>query len=148
MYLTCDTKNLENGFCRGVDSVSVDRGPRIRLKQRVIEILKKHKVKVLWEYPDPTGPRVILCPGQHRAAYLEVAQKHLPESMAVELACRKFILSGQRVTLDVQGRVSIIGICQEHFEVKATDVVYVVGAGLWYELWREKDWESVAGKIQ
>ena len=91
-----------------------------------------NKYRQLWQYPDPTGPRVILCPSQFRSIYIELAKKHLPESMDPEIALRKFISSGEPICIDSQGRIPILSVCQEQFKVEGTD---------WFEIWHEKDWQ-------
>jgi len=98
-----NNNNLEKGFCCGICEVSVDSGPRIRLKKGTVELLKKHKVQQLWQYADPTGHRIVLCPPQYRSTYIEVAKQHLLQSMDAEIALRKFIFSGEMVSLDRQG---------------------------------------------
>ena len=141
-----NTNNYENGFCYGTYPVSVDSGPRIRLKKSTVKLLRKHKVRELWQYPDPTGPRVVLCPPQFRAIYIEQAKQHLPKSMDTEIALRKYIFSGQPVCIDSQGRIPILAACQEPLKVKGTDVVFIVGLGQWFEIWLEKDWVTESGE--
>ena len=145
MLLPVHCDNIEKGFCCGIYEVSVDSGPRIRLRKVTIDLLKKHKVKQLWQYADPTGPRMILCPPQYRSTYVETAKQHLPKSIDAEIALRKFIFSGELVSLDSQGRIPITPTCQRHLKVKATETVFIVGMGLWYEVWCEKDWLSSGG---
>jgi DNA-binding transcriptional regulator/RsmH inhibitor MraZ len=135
-----NNKNLEIGFCCGTYEASVDSGPRIRFKKATVKLFKKHKVRQLWQYADPTGNRVILCPPQYRSIYIQTAKPHLPKSMDAEIALRKFIFSGEPVPLSSQGRISILATCQQHLKVKAAETVFIVGMGFWYEVWRYKDW--------
>jgi DNA-binding transcriptional regulator/RsmH inhibitor MraZ len=141
-----NNSNYDNGFCYGTYPVSVDSGPRIRLKKGTVLLLQKNKVKQLWQYPDPTGPRFILCPLQFRSTYIETAKQNLPKSMDPEIALRKYIFSGQPVCIDSQGRIPILAACQEQLKVKGTDVVFVVGLGQWFEIWLEKDWVAGSGE--
>lgn len=145
MLLPFDDNIIKKGFCCGVDEVSVDSGHRIRLTKSITKILTKHKVHKLWEYPDPSGPRMILCPPQHRSTYIELVTSNLPDSMDAEIADRKFIFAGQPVSFDAQGRILIIPVCRRYLKVKATDVVVIIGVGWWYEVWREKDWAAGSG---
>jgi DNA-binding transcriptional regulator/RsmH inhibitor MraZ len=143
-----NNENLENGFCCGTYPVSVDSGPRIRFRKKTVEVLKKQKVKQLWQYLDPTGPRVILCPPQYRSIYVETAKQHLPKSMDFETALRRFIFSGDQIPLNSQGRIPILETCQEHLKVKATDTVFIVGLGLWFEVRREADMPTGSGHCE
>lgn len=136
-----NNKDFEKGFCCGTYQISIDSGHRVRLKKSTVKLLLKHKVDQLWQYPDPTGPRVILCPSQFRSIYIELAKKHLPESMDPEIALRKFISSGEPICIDSQGRIPILSVCQEQFKVEGTDVVIIVGMAFWFEIWHEKDWQ-------
>lgn len=142
MLLPRNDGNSKKWFCDGVHPASIDRGYRIRLPKEIIEALAKHKVQKLWEYPDPTGPRLILCPPQCQSIYLETAEKHLPASMNAEIAYREFIYGGQLVSFGVQGRILIKQAFRGHFIVKATDDIVVVGLGWFYEVWRERDWRE------
>jgi DNA-binding transcriptional regulator/RsmH inhibitor MraZ len=137
-----DDENLKTGFCVGIHPASVDRGHRITLPKAIIEVLEEHKVKKLWEYPDPRGRRLILCPPQYRSAYLKIARQHLPASMDNEMACRKFIHSGWPIPLRTHGRILIVHAFRGHLLVKATDDLVIFGLGGWYEIWREQEWIS------
>jgi len=133
---------LKNGFCAGVHYASVDRGHRIKLPKVMSEVLEEHGVKELWEYPDPRGRRLILCPPQYRSAYLKIARQHLPASMDNEMACRKFIHSGQPVPVRTHGRILILQAFRRHLLVKPTDELVIFGLGGWYEVWPEQEWTS------
>jgi len=140
MLPLCNEDILREGFCVGVHYASVDRGYRIRLCKAIIEVMRQHKVQQLWEFPDPTGPRLILCPPQFRNAYVEIAKQNLSAALETEVAYRKFIYAGQPVSFGAQGRILIKQAFRGHLKVKATDDVVLFGTGGWYELWPEKDW--------
>ena len=66
MTLPIDDKLIETGFCLGAHDVTVDIGPRIRLPKAVLRVLPDRGVGDVWIYPDPTGPRLIVCPDLSR----------------------------------------------------------------------------------
>ena len=134
--------DFEGGICVGIHPASVDRGHRIMLPKAISEVLEEHEVEELWEYPDPRGRRLVLCPPQHRSAYLKVARRHLPASMDYEMACRKFIHSGRPVPVRSHGRILILQPFRGHLLVKPADELVIFGLGGWYEVWPEQEWIS------
>ena len=140
MFLPINDAIVTDGFCWGLYEATVDAGPRIRLPRAIIRILKQRKVEQLWLYPDPTGPRLIICPGQSRPAYMEAAQENLPKSLEPGEAYRKFICAGECIAFRDHGRVSITAQFNREFKAEAGEQVVIVGVGLWYELWRQDDW--------
>lgn len=136
---------LEGGFCCQTREVTVDTGPRIRLPQAMVRTLQHNAVTELWIYPDPTGPRLILCPAQYRERYITVARANLPGTMSLEEAFRRFICTGEQVSLRHHGRISIAPRYPTDFTVAVGEQVVIVGTGRWYELWREDDWLSMGG---
>lgn len=142
MLLPLNGDIFESGFCWGEFEVTLDAGPRIRLPRAVIKVLKEHKVRQLWRFPDPTGPRMIICPGQNRQNYIEVAKQNFPASMEAGEAYRKFICTSKPVTLSDHGKVSITSVCNRHLKVTAGQRVVLVGVGPWYEVWRQDDWRA------
>jgi len=133
---------LKSGFFWREFEVTVDVGPRIRLPRFVIKILKDHKVKELWCFVDPTGPRMIICPSQNRQTYIKVAEQNFPALMEAEEAFRKFICTGKQVTLSNQGQVSIPSVCNRYLKIEAGQEIVLIGVGNWYELWRQDDWRA------
>lgn len=144
MLSSLDDSIFKDGFYWGQYEVSVDTGPRVRLNKPIVDMLKKRKVRQLWEYPDPSGPRIILCPPHHQLTYIELAKQHLSQSPDFEKAVRKFIFAGTLVSIDNQGRILITRACRKHLKIEATDSMVIIGTGLWYELWREDDWAKEA----
>jgi DNA-binding transcriptional regulator/RsmH inhibitor MraZ len=142
MTLPIDDKLFENGYCVGCYVATIDKGPRIRLPRVIITALKKHKVRQLWRFPDPTGARIILCPAQNRQTYVDVVKQNLPPNIDPGEAQRRFICAGTPVTVADHGRVSITLVFNEHIKVVAGEQVVIVGAGQWYELWRQDDWSG------
>jgi DNA-binding transcriptional regulator/RsmH inhibitor MraZ len=140
MLFSVNDASLEGGFCWGEFEITVDTGPRIRLPRSVIQTLNSHKVKELWRFPDPTGPRMIICPGQKRQAYIEVAKQNFPTQLEAGEAYRRFICTGTQVILRDHGKVSITAACNRSLKVEAGEQVSLVGVGPWYELWRGDDW--------
>ena len=131
---------IEAGFCWGEYEVTLDTGPRIRLPRSVVKVLKDHEVCRLWRYPDPTGPRIIICPEQSRLTYMKLAEQHLPASMESGEAYRKYICTGEVVLFRDHGRISITAVCNKHMDVVAGQQVVIVGTGLWYEVWKQDEW--------
>ena len=142
MRTRIDHKMLEQGYCWGEYEVTVDTGPRIRLNSAIVKVLEEHAVQELWRYPDPTGPRMILCPGQHRSTYMKAAQQNFPSSLEPEDAYRRFICVGKPVRIHSRGKVSITTACKKHCGIKEGEQAVILGVGLWYEVWRWDDWAS------
>jgi len=139
MLLPLNDRIFKNGFRWGEYEVTVDIGPRIRLPRPVVKVLKDQKVRRLWRYPDPTGPRVIICPEQSRLTYVKLAKQHLPASMESGEAYRKYICAGEVVLFRDHGRISITTVCNKHMVMIAGQPVVIVGTGLWYEVRKQDD---------
>jgi DNA-binding transcriptional regulator/RsmH inhibitor MraZ len=144
MILPVDDKLFAKGFCLGVYEVTVDAGPRIRLPRPVARILLDREVERVWVFPDPTGPRLIICPDCSRRIYIKVAQENLPKSSPAGKAYREFICDGRPIALRDHGWISVASFSSEGFTAGADDSVVIVGTGLWYELWRQDDWFTSA----
>lgn len=143
MPLPLDDKSVEKGYCFGEYEVTVDVGPRIRLPRPMLKILKERKVQEVWRYPDPTGPRMVICPAQNRLTYIKLVKQHLPESIESDKANRRFICTGEPVILGEHGRVSITSTCKRNIHIEAGQEVVIIGVGLWYEVWRKDDWLNI-----
>ena len=139
MLLPLNDDIIKKGFCWGEYEVTVDTGPRIRLNRPIIRGFKGHKVKKIWRYLDPTGPRMIICPAQHREIYIKAAMQNFPSVMGVEEAYRKFICTGEPVLLKDHGRISITEIFNQHIKITSGQQVVILGVGLWYEVWKRND---------
>lgn len=133
---------IKKGSYWGEYNITVDRGPRIRLNRAIVKLLLKNKVSVLWCYPDPTGPRMILCPDKHQNTYVELAKKHFPSCIDKQMATRKFICCGKSWELKSHGRIQIPPTCACRLRAERGTKLIIVGTGLWYEVWREDDWKS------
>jgi DNA-binding transcriptional regulator/RsmH inhibitor MraZ len=142
MTLPIDNKPIEMGFCTGIYDVTVDVGPRIRLPRTVLRVLVDHDVKDVWIYPDPTGRRLIICPDPNRPDYVRAARRNLPKFLAAGRAEREFICSARNVVLADHGRLSVASFAPTGFHAAATDLLVIVGTGLWYEVWRQEDWSA------
>jgi DNA-binding transcriptional regulator/RsmH inhibitor MraZ len=140
MELPFDDDIFRNGYCWGLDEITVDRGPRIRLPTAVVRTLAEHKVVKLWLYPDPTSPGLILCPDPSREQYIKLAKSHLPSSMKPADAYRNFICAGESVDFRKHGRLSITVTFNQRLTVAQGEQVVLLGTGLWYELRRRDDW--------
>jgi DNA-binding transcriptional regulator/RsmH inhibitor MraZ len=140
MNFLFDDNSPTGGFCRGGGEITVDRGPRIRLPAAIVRTLTEHEITILWLYPDPTGPRLILCPDQFREEYIELAKRHFPPSMEVAEAYRIFICTGEPVACQNHGRISITTVFNQRWKVARGDRVVIIGVERWYELWRQDDW--------
>jgi DNA-binding transcriptional regulator/RsmH inhibitor MraZ len=142
MSLPIDEKLFAEGYCVGEYEITVDVGPRVRLPRAVLRVLKEHKVRQLWRFPDPSGPRMILCPAQDRLTYIEVAKQNFPASMEAAEAYRKYICTGRPMPLSNSGNLSITSAYNRYLKITAGQRVVLVGVGLWYELWHEDDWAA------
>jgi len=140
MTLPVDDKSLETGFCLGVYDVTVDAGPRVHLPNAVVRDLLDREVGTVWVFPDPAGPRLIICPDLSRPAYVRLAQENLPASLPAGKAAREFICTGRRIPFRDHGRVSVASFSPAGFLAGAGDLVVIVGTGLWFEVWRRDDW--------
>ncbi len=143
MLLPIDDNSLENGFCCGEYDVTVDDGPHIRLARSIVATLKENKVAKLWRFQDPTGNRMIICPGLNRKAYLKLAKQHLPESMKTAEAERKFLCTGAPIVLRSHGKVPIPSSCRNRLRIAAGQQAVIVGVGAWYEVWRQDEWSNI-----
>lgn len=145
MDLPFDDDALREGPYWGIDEVTVDQGPRIRLPASIVRTLGQHKVKGLWLYPDPTGPGLIICPDHSRERYIALVRRHLPSSMKPADAFRKFVCTGELVPFRNHGRISIATAFNHGLKVTRGEQVVIIGTGLWYELWRQEDWLATDG---
>ena len=128
------------GFCWGTFETTVDTASRIRLNKGVTTVLKANKVRQLWRFPDPTGPRLIFCPPNNKLIYIKAVQKTLGLTEKDAAAWRKFISPGEPAPFDKQGRLALTAACVEHTKIQPGDQVVLVGAGLWYEVWQFDQW--------
>jgi DNA-binding transcriptional regulator/RsmH inhibitor MraZ len=142
MDVPLDDDAFQKGFCWGLDEITVDQGPRIRLPAAVVRTLAQHKVKGLWLYPDPTGPGLIICPDPSREQYIKLAKRHLPSSMKPADAYRTFVCAGESVRFRNHGRISITTAFHQRLKVARGEQVVIIGTGLWYEVWRQEDWPA------
>lgn len=140
MLLSLDDDIVRDGFCWGLYEITADKGPRIRLPATVIRVLQEHKVTQLCLFPDPTAPRLIICPEQNRRTYIKAVKQNLPASIESDEGYRKFICAGEAIPFRGHGRISIAAKFNREFKVVAGHQVVILGTGLWYELWRQDDW--------
>ena len=140
MALPLDDKLFEEGFCWGVYEITVDEGPRIRLPRAAAKVLEDHEVERLWRFPDPSGPRMILCPDVNRNAYVKAVKQSLAGAKDHGMAYRRFVCVGEPVTVVGHGRVSITSAVSNHMGITAGRTVILIGIGPWYELWKQDDW--------
>lgn len=140
MSLLFNDDDTTGGFCWGVAEITVDQGPRIRLPAAIANTLTEHEVTNLWLYGDPTGPRLIICPGQFREKYIQLAKSHFPTSLETAEAYRIFICTGTNVPWRHHGRISITTLFNRKLKVASGERVVIIGTGLWYEVWRQEDW--------
>ena len=140
------TDNGQNGFCWGAYITTVAGEPRLRLNKPIIHILKHHKVRSLWLFSDPTGPRVIICPESKRKTYIELAKRNLPREIDYEVAFRKFICNRQQVFIDQQDRIAFSYTWTDYLNVKPGKCVIFLGVGWWYEVWKEDDYTNMLKK--
>jgi DNA-binding transcriptional regulator/RsmH inhibitor MraZ len=129
-------------FCHHEYVVTVDGGPRLRLPRAIVRVLQKHGVTQLWSYMDPTGPRLILCPNEHKDEYEKLAQACFPAGMDSEYAYRRFICSSRRTEVSEQLRIGLTASYVKALRVKEHDTVVIVGIGPRYEIWRQDDWDN------
>ncbi len=133
-------------FCFGEYEVVIDDGPRIRLPRPIVKGLHEHRVRQLWRFADPTGPRMILCPDCFRNIYIETASQNLPKSMPAEDAYLKYICTGMKMecALPNQNKIRITAICQKHINVKPGQRLVIIGTGFWFTTLRLDDWLRIA----
>ena len=146
MALPLDDRMFEEGYCIGIYEATVDQGPRIRLPRPVVKVLQERKVHELWRFPDPSGRRMILCPSEHRKCYIQRIKEEFSEVEDPGLAYRRYLCSGTPIAMKNHGRVSIVSAVRNHMLVEAGEVVVILGAGYWYELWKQDDWLNASDK--
>ena len=88
MLKATNKKPKHEGFCCGEYNSSVTDGNRLYLGRTIGTMLAKQRVKQLWRFSDPTGPRFILCPPRNRALYVRTAHESFPSHMDPVLAYR------------------------------------------------------------
>ena len=137
-----DNKIFDEGFCWGEDEATITDGDRLRLNDDIVDVLKKHKVKTLYRFPDPTGAKVILCPPKYHVIYMKTAEQKLPKDMDRDEAYRKFIFSGKLAAVKMYNRIRIPKTCMKRAKLKTGTRVVILGVGYWYELWREEVLEN------
>ena len=140
MTLPLDDKLFEEGFYWGVYEITTDNGPRIRLPRDVVKVLEDHKVQQIWRFPDPSGPRMILCPDKNRNTYIKAVKQSLAGAADRSMAYRHFVCAGEPVTVAGHGRVSITSAVTNHMGITAGETAILIGIGPWYELWKQDDW--------
>lgn len=145
MNILSDKNIIEDGFCWGRFEVTLDAALRIRLSKGIQTVLSKNKVNHLWQFPDPAREGLILCPPLNRKQYIETAMSHFTEENR-EAAYREYICTGEPATIDKQGRISFTSACIEHSRIKPGQSVFLLGVGMWYELWDYDQWLKDVGK--
>lgn len=134
MFLPLDNESTKNEVCRGEYNLTVDNGPRLRLPKEIVKSLIEHKVKILWVYYDPSGPRLIFCPDKFRDTYLKIAEACFPENMDIQEAYRTYICTGKPWVIKNHGKISVGTFKLNEKKLERGNQVNLLGIGQWYEL--------------
>lgn len=138
---------FKEGYCIGIYESTLDQGPRLRLPRAILKVLQEHNVLQIWRFPDLSGPRMILCPDEHRGSYIESVTQMLSTLADPDMAYRRFLSAGMPVMMNNHGRIPITAVISNHMKVTPDDSVVIVGLGLWYEVWKFDDWLKASDAV-
>jgi DNA-binding transcriptional regulator/RsmH inhibitor MraZ len=129
-----DGSPLRDGFFLGTYTSRINSSGKLILVSPFIKPLKEPEIKDLWCYPDPTSPRIILCPSWVREQYIKLAIENFPSTGDPEDHFRKYIFSGTSYPIDFFKRVQISPHCLSHANISPRSSVTLLGMGPWIEI--------------